>query len=131
MIQAMSNRERLQQHALRVVHRPVSKQRILMAVSSEFRIAEQTLLSGSSADAVVVPRSVAHIFMMMLEGYTLERVGRELGGKNYSTVIHGLKAVVREYDVNVVFRKRLERIREQMAISTESFQSHINRWRRA
>lgn len=130
MNQTMSYREQLQQHALKVVHRPLTKTRILIEVSSEFGLSMFNILSGISADAVVVPRSIAHVFMMMLEGYTLKKVGHELGKKNYSTVIHGLKSVVKQYDAHPVFRKRVDRIREQLAISPEGFDSHIQRWRR-
>lgn len=130
MNQALSYREQLQLHAFKVVHRSLSKTAILIEVSEEYGLPLFHILSGVSADSVVVPRSIAHLFMMLLDGYTLKRVGHELGQKNYSTVIHGLKSVVKQYDAHPVFRKRVDRIREGLGISQDSFNNHIKRWRR-
>ncbi|MCK5134852.1 MAG: hypothetical protein KAR19_03630 [Bacteroidales bacterium] len=122
--------ERLQRHSLQVVHRTLSQENILKAVCSEFMISKFIIHSGSSADQAVIPRSVVFLFAMLLDGYTLKSTGAEFGGKDHSTVVHGLKSVAREYDINRQFRKKVDRIRIQFNISPESFDLHINRWRR-
>lgn len=120
----------LRRHALRIVHRQLTSKNILEEVCSEFKISKFIILSGSSADQAVIPRSVVFLFIMLMDGYTLKSTGKEFGRKNYSTVVHGLKSVAREYDINRRFRDRVDRIRIQFNLSPESFDRHINRWRR-
>jgi len=113
-----------------VVLRPLNESRILSAVTAEFRTSLFLLQSRSSTDQVVVPQSAAQLFLMLIDGKTLQNVGHEYGGKNYSTVIHRLKSTVGEYDANPVFRRKIDRIRESLQLSPERFEQHIQRWRR-
>jgi len=122
--------QRLQQNALKIVHRKLSQKSVLQEVSSVFDISPHMLLSRSTADQVVVPRSVAFLFSMLIPGHTLKMTGLDYGGRDHSTVVHGLKAVVREYEINRQFRAKVDRIRIRFEISEEIFELHINRWRR-
>lgn len=115
---------------LRVVHRPLTKGRILMVVSRVYAISPALIHSISSLDQVVEPRQVCHLFMMTIPGANPRIVGESLGGKSRSTVIEGLQSLVQRYDVDRVFRARIDFIRTELPVPVEQFDVQLIRWRR-
>ncbi len=114
---------------LRVASLDLNRISILAAVAKEFDVYTYLLLSPSIERRATIPRQVAHLFAMLIPGYTLKRTGQEIGERDHSTVIYSLRTAISIYDIDRKFRERVNFIRDQLGISESTFNLHLNRWR--
>lgn len=108
----------------------LNKVTILNVVAREFDVYVSTIISPTIQRKATVPRQVAHMFCMLIPGYTKSQTGQEVGGRDRTTVIHSLKTVVAVYDTSPRFRDQLNSIRDRLSVSDKVFQEHLNKWRR-
>jgi len=112
-------------------HLQLNPDNIISEVCRVFEAKPSIVLSRSSKDEAVIPRSIVYLFVSLLSGYTLKRIGQEFGaGKTYSTVSLGIKSAVVQYDINRGFREKVDRILDRFDYSPKAFQLHMNRWRK-
>ena len=85
---------------------------VIEAVCRFYRI-EPRALRGKARDRdVVVPRQVAMYLMREETEASLLEIGRELGGRDHSTVLHGANKIRGEVETNAQLRKEVLTIRE-------------------
>lgn len=85
---------------------------ISQAVCKRFEIAPALLQSSRRMRAIVVPRQITWAISKAIFGdnVNMEDLGELLGGKNYATVIHGIKTVKNLCDTNKHFKAMYEEI---------------------
>jgi len=103
---------------------------ILRIVAREFGVAISLIQSNSREYTATVPRQIAQIFATMIPGYTLAKVGNEIGDKDHSTVSHSLKTATGLYEILPEYRARVNNIRDRLRITEFDFNRHIDRWRK-
>jgi chromosomal replication initiator protein len=87
---------------------------VLASVARHFAV-EPKLLRGKQRDReIVVPRQVAMYLMREETTASLLEIGRELGGRDHSTVLHGWEKIKGEVDVDDRLRKDVLAIREKL-----------------
>lgn len=93
----------------------VTPDRIREAVASEFGVTVDGLVSKRRTKELTVPRQVAMYLIRELLDRSLMEIGRLFGGRDHSTVIHSIKRVEEELEMDPAFRLRLDALRSTLA----------------
>ncbi len=92
----------------------IDPQRILLEVATYFGIKVEDLLARSRKRTVSIPRQVAMYLLMHEIGLSPTQVGRLLGGRDHSTVIHGAGKISGEMKEESELRHDVQAIRESL-----------------
>ena len=92
----------------------IDPQRILLEVAGYFGIRVEDLLARSRKRTVSIPRQVAMYLLMHEIGLPPTQVGRLLGGRDHSTVIHGAGKINGEMNENSELRHDVQAIKESI-----------------
>jgi hypothetical protein len=84
--------------------------RILSAVANEFEMTIEEMTTPSKEAKHALPRFVAIGLMFDLTNLSIRAIGRQLGGRDHATIIHGRKRL-KEFLADEAFRNRYEQIR--------------------
>lgn len=90
--------------------------RILETVARFYNVSEKDLKGKSRTKEIVIPRQVAMYVMREETDRPLADIGESLGGRDHSTVMHGVEKVVQEIERNADRRQEVLAIREQLYI---------------
>jgi len=71
----------------------IDAQKVLQEVSIRFHVELTDLKGKCRSKDIVVPRQVAMYLMRRLTDYSLPTIGRAIGGKDHTTVLHSCKKV--------------------------------------
>lgn len=94
--------------------RRVSPQELLDAVASHFGL-KQTALRGPKRDRPIArPRQVFMYLARTELGLTHEDVGGLLGGRDHTTVMHGVNIITQELSTNERLRSEVEGIKQKL-----------------
>jgi len=94
--------------------KPVQKltpQKIIQAVCSYFKIKSEDLNSPSRKYSLALARQILMYLMRKELDLPLEQIGQFIGGRDHSTVIHGIEKIEREISQNPTRRDDLLRIK--------------------
>jgi len=83
-------------------------ERIRAAVAHRFNVPESLLVSKRRTQEVAIARQVVMYLARTLTGMSLKAIGRALGGRDHSTVIHAVKLVRDTMDINGDFRCQVD-----------------------
>ena len=92
----------------------IDPQRILNEVASYFEVQVDDLLARSRKKSVTVPRQVAMYLLIHEIGLPPTQVGRLLGGRDHSTVIHGAGKINGEMNEDSTLRHDVQAIKESI-----------------
>ena len=92
--------------------RPVTRSGVIDAVIRHFGVDFQALSGRSRTKEIVVPRQVAMYLLREETGASLQEIGVELGGRDHTTVLHGIRQVERALGADAGFRAQVLAIRE-------------------
>jgi chromosomal replication initiator protein len=87
---------------------------IARRVAAEWGVTPEALSSKRRTAEIVEPRQVAMHLCREILGMTLADIGAVFGGRDHSTVIHGLERVQWEMRVNAAFSARVRRLEEAL-----------------
>ena len=90
--------------------------RMTAAVCSLYGVPVGSLKNRQRARSVARPRQIVMYLATTDLGLATTTVGRLLGGRDHSTVIHGRDTIARMIETNAVMRERVERIRSSANI---------------
>ena len=104
----------LAQEALKEFNRPSEKiitpDRIIKNIEKHFNLPENSLKSSSRAQKISKPRQIAYYIMDSILDIKLKEIGEILGGKDHSTVIHGIKIIKDEIESDYNLKSTVEDI---------------------
>jgi chromosomal replication initiator protein len=92
--------------------RMVTPERIVQAVSDYYSVDLESLKGQKRDRAIVVPRQIAMYLMRAETDVSLLRIGKELGGRDHSTVLHACNKIDGESEQNEDLRRELAAVRE-------------------
>jgi chromosomal replication initiator protein len=87
---------------------------IAEAVAAHFRIALADLRGSSRSQKFVVPRQIAMYLIRELTKASLVDVGEVLGGRDHTTIMHGIEKINREIETDAALRSHITQIREAL-----------------
>jgi chromosomal replication initiator protein len=92
----------------------ITPQDILDVVAGHYRIGLTDLRGRSRSRENVVPRQVAMYLIRDLTKASLVDIGNALGGRDHTTVMHGIEKIDRELETNSSLRTQVLQIREAL-----------------
>ena len=94
--------------------REITPQLIIEVVSEHFHISVDQMISKTRSSDVAKPRQIAMYLCKNMTDSPLDTIGSLLGGRDHSTIIHGIKKVTEEYDTNETTRTLIETIKKKI-----------------
>jgi chromosomal replication initiator protein len=90
----------------------ITPKKIIKAVSNFYDIKEKDLIDSSRKKEIVKPRQVVMYLLRTELKSSYPFIGRKLGGKDHTTVIHSFKKIEKELKNNESFKEELELIKQ-------------------
>ena len=87
---------------------------ILDIVSDHFGISIADLKSNKRSADIANPRQIAMYLCKTMTSDSLDVIGQLLGGRDHSTIIHGIKKVTKDYEENDSTRTLIETIKKKI-----------------
>lgn len=94
--------------------RTLDPDKVIKAVAGFFSVELVDLLGTRRHKELVYPRQIVMYLLRNELNYSFPRIGKELGGKDHTTIIHGCDKIQRELVRNEVLQKELSLIKEQL-----------------
>ncbi|MGI6329438.1 MAG: chromosomal replication initiator protein DnaA [Bacilli bacterium] len=88
--------------------------KIKKIVAEFYKIKIDDLNSKRRTSNIAYPRQVAMYLARTLTNESYLRIGMEFGGKNHATVIHAFDKISKELKENLIFKKTMEKLIEQI-----------------
>jgi len=88
-------------------HKKVSPDELVEAVCKHFSVGKRALMGKGRTQIIVRPRQVLMYLLRTQLGLPLEEVGRLIGGRDHSTVIHAVDKITHLSSSNVQMREDL------------------------
>lgn len=99
--------------AKRAAQRPTLRQ-IIAAVARHQRITQAQLKSNSRRQSIVFARGLVAYLARELAGSNYERIGRALGGRDHTTILHGHRKIAHDRDHDPQIQQTLEQLRRRL-----------------
>ena len=94
--------------------REVTPQLIIDVVTEHFQITVDQIRSKSRTSDIARPRQIAMYLCKKMTDAPLETIGSLLGGRDHSTVIHGVDKITKEYESNDSMRNTIDTIKKKI-----------------
>jgi chromosomal replication initiator protein len=96
----------------------VTRDDVISAVVKHFAIDRNALTGRSRTKEIVLPRQLAMYLLRTETDASLLEIGNELGGRDHTTVLHGIRQIEHSLSTDPALRSCILSIRETMAAST-------------
>lgn len=87
---------------------------VLRAVTMYFNVSLKELMGRSRTREIVNPRQIAMYLMREETSASLVDIGHQLGGRDHTTVMHGIAKIEREFEIDATLRQQVMAIREAL-----------------
>ena len=94
--------------------REVTPQLIIEVVTEHFNMSMDQMISRSRSSDIAKPRQIAMFLCKTMTDSSLDVIGSFLGGRDHSTIIHGIKKVTDEYESNESTRSLIDTIKKKI-----------------
>lgn len=113
----------------RGVNDPICPKRQLRRKCAEaFGIEEHRMIGGNRARDVITPRhATCYVLRVSFPDLSLPRIGMMMGGRDHSTIIHGIRRVEALMERDPVLRAKVEAL--IAARPTQMHDAHVMAWR--
>ena len=92
----------------------VTPQLIIDVVSEHFQITPEQMKSKSRSSEIAKPRQIAMYLCKNMTDISLDGIGSLLGGRDHSTIIHGIKRIGEEYESTEATRSLIDTIKKKI-----------------
>ncbi len=87
---------------------------IVEVVAEHFGITTDDIISKRRNSEFVIPRQIAMYLIRDLTDYSLANIGKVLGKKDHTTVMHGVEKIEKEVETNSELRNKIEIIKKKI-----------------
>lgn len=94
--------------------REITPQLIIEIVSEHFNISSDQMISKSRSNDIARPRQIAMYLCKNMTSAPLDTIGALLGGRDHSTIIHGIKKITEEYYKNESMKNLITTIQKKI-----------------
>jgi len=88
----------------------VTKERIVEAVANFLSVETKELQGKSRSADIVLPRQIAMYIMREQTDHSLVEIGQALGGRDHTTVMHGLDKIEQALETNIQLHQQINTI---------------------
>ena len=100
--------------ALEARRAQITPDRIVDEVTKHFKVTLSELRGRGRSKDIVLPRQIAMYVMREETGSSLVEIGSLLGGRDHSTVMHGIDKIEKEIETNTTVRQHVTAVREAL-----------------
>jgi chromosomal replication initiator protein len=97
-----------------VARKKISPQEVLDAVAERFGIKSSAIKGDKRDRPIARPRQVVMYLCKVELGMTLNDVGGLLGGRDHTTIMHGVETITNELSTNSILREAVEGIKGKL-----------------
>ena len=94
--------------------REITPQLIIEVVTEHFNISMDQMVCKSRSSDIAKPRQIAMFLCNKMTDSSLDVIGSFLGGRDHSTIIHGIKKVKEEYETNDITKSLIDTIMKKI-----------------
>ena len=94
--------------------REITPQLIIEVVSEHFQISLDQMISKNRSNSIARPRQIAMYLCKNMTDIPLDSIGALLGGRDHSTIIHGINKIGEEYDSNPQTKSLIDTIKKKI-----------------
>ena len=94
--------------------REITPQLVIEIVAEHFNISTAQMISKNRSSEIARPRQIAMYLCKNMTNSSLEMIGAILGGRDHSTIIHGIRKITEDYEKNEDFHHLLETIKKKI-----------------
>ncbi len=94
--------------------RPLEPQAVIEAVARFFNLPPERLLSPDRSKEVALPRQLAMYLLREDMKASLPQIGEVIGGRDHTTVLHGIKKIEHSLKTDDRIQRQLMQIRQQL-----------------
>lgn len=84
----------------RAFKKPLSAQQVINAVSDYYSLGKRSLLGASRTQTIALPRQILMYILRIDLGLPLQEVGRLVGGRDHTTVMHAVEKISKNLGQN-------------------------------
>mgnify|MGYP001301238406 CR=1 FL=1 len=92
----------------------ITPELIIQTVADHFNVKYDDIISSKRNANIVHPRQIAMYLCKTMTSDSLDVIGQLLGGRDHSTIIHGIKKVTKDYEENDSTRTLIETIKKKI-----------------
>ncbi len=92
----------------------ITPQLIIEVVSEHFQISIDQMISKNRSSQIARPRQIAMYLCKNMTDTSLDSIGSLLGGRDHSTIIHGINKIDEEYESNETTRGLIDTIKKKI-----------------
>ncbi len=92
----------------------ITPQLIMEVVAEHFDITVDQIMSKDRSKEISNPRQIVMYLCKSMTSLPLDSIGKLIGGRDHSTIIHGTNKVRKEYNENESFRQTVDAIRKKI-----------------
>ena len=97
------------------VPKEITLQLIVEIVSEHFNITLEQMLSKTRSSDIVRPRMIAMYLAKNFTNSSLDAIGTFLGGRDHSTIIHGINKISSQIDEDPELKKQIDTIKNKIS----------------
>lgn len=94
--------------------REITPQLIIDVVCEHFHVTTEQLVSKNRSNEIAKPRQVAMYLCKHMTDIPLDSIGALLGGRDHSTIIHGIKKITEECDSSETTQNLIDTIKKKI-----------------
>ncbi len=94
--------------------REITPQLIIEVVTEHFQISMDQMISKNRSNEIARPRQIAMYLCKNMTDIPLDSIGTLLGGRDHSTIIHGINKISKELETNDNTRNLIETIKKKI-----------------
>ncbi len=87
---------------------------ILDIVADHFHIEKSLILSTRKTNDIVLPRQLCMFLCKELTNFSFKEIGSALGGRDHSTVIHGVNKIMEKIEVDEILKNSIDVIKKKL-----------------
>ncbi len=92
----------------------ITPQLIIEVVTEHFHISMDQMISKSRSSDIARPRQIAMFLCKNMTDMPLDTIGSFLGGRDHSTIIHGIRNIAEEYENNDSTKTLIDTIKKKI-----------------
>ena len=95
-------------------NREITPSLITEVVCDHFGLTVEQILSSDRSRSIARPRQIIMYLCKSMTDLPLDAIGREIGGRDHSTVLHGVNKISREYREDETLHQSIDAIRKKI-----------------
>ncbi len=94
--------------------RNIPPQKLISLVASEWQTSVEALIGRDRSQNIAEPRQVAMYMLRQETNASLPQIGEALGGRDHTTVMHGIQKITNDIQIKKDMERKVNRIKQQL-----------------